>query len=254
MTDLSSRIQDWLAKTGYPLEMQTAATFRVAGYEVRQATIFADPSSQKSRDIDVHAFKSNDYGDMSVSVVVECKKSDKPWVVLSSKDTLSGYNSLMAFGLMTQSLRSAIFDAGFKDPFSNHLRGSPECGYALKQAMSGEMDPAYAACVGVMAASRATLLAGTRSTSEPYHLVFPVIVVDSPLFEAGLDANGAVQLSRVARSKLLSGWDSAQFPPTCIHVVSVESLPDFAANTLSLASEVIAIVERTPHQERKRAQ
>lgn len=253
MTDLASRIQEWLAKTGYPLEMQSATKFREAGYEVRQATMFTDPSSGNARDIDVHAFKSNAYGDASVSIVVECKKSDKPWVVLTSPDTLRGYNSLFAFGIMTQALRKSIIDVGFEDPFFQHLRGTPECGYALKQAMSGETDPGYKACEGVMAAARATMLAGTRSTSEAYHLVFPVIAVDSPLFEASLDIVGNIELKLVEQSKLLYGWDSASFSPTCIHVIPMESLAKFAEDTLALANEVISIVERNPHESRDRA-
>lgn len=59
MTDLIHSIQMWLDKTGYPLEMSVASTMRQSGFEVRQASMYVEPGSEKARDIDVHAFKTN---------------------------------------------------------------------------------------------------------------------------------------------------------------------------------------------------
>lgn len=118
--------------------------------------------------------------------------------------------------------------------------------------MSGESDPAYGASFGVMAAARATLASGTRATSEPYHLVLPVIVVDTPVFEAGLDASGAVALHEVEESKFLFGWGHEDRGPTCVHVVSIYSLEEFAVRQLEVAQELISLVERKPHDQRAR--
>ncbi len=252
MTDVAHRIHEWLTKTGYPLEMQAASTLAQAGFSTRQATMFTDPSSMKSRDIDVHAFKSNLFGDISLSLVLECKRSDKPWVVLTSPETLRDFNRLFALGLSTEGLRGEFIQVGPKHQCLTHLIQEDRCGYAIKQAMSGDNDPAYTACSGVIAAARATLISGTRFTSEPYHLVLPVVVIDTPLFEAELDLSGQVRLTPVEQSKVLFGWDGEGPGPTCIHVVPIHSLLSFARMQLSLAEDLIAQVECNPPEQRLR--
>lgn len=94
---LVKQITDWLNKTGFPLEMEAASAFRDAGFDVRQSATYADPQSDKGREIDVLAMDPDLIGIIDISFVVECKSSTKPWVVFTSDDALRNYNRLFAF-------------------------------------------------------------------------------------------------------------------------------------------------------------
>lgn len=95
----STKVLEWLQKTGFPLEMYAASTFRGAGFDVRQSATYADPDCAKGREIDVLAQDPDVLGLVEISFVVECKASLNPWVVLTSDDALSNYNRLFAFAI-----------------------------------------------------------------------------------------------------------------------------------------------------------
>jgi hypothetical protein len=95
------KIKDWLEKQGFLLEMTTAAAFPQAGFEVRQCSHYVDPDNGKSREIDVSARDPDFLGIVDIQFAVECKASKKPWVLLCSSQTLSGYNRLFAFAPMS---------------------------------------------------------------------------------------------------------------------------------------------------------
>ena len=87
---MRDRIHSWLKKEGYPLEMRTAAAFRRVGFTVRQSQHYVDSESGKSRENDAVCSIGDDLGIASLQIVVECKTSDKPWVVFSSEYTVQG--------------------------------------------------------------------------------------------------------------------------------------------------------------------
>jgi hypothetical protein len=84
------------------LVMEAAQACRDAGFEVRQSAHYSDPESAKSREIDVVAVDPDWSGVVEISFIVECKRSSKPWAMLCSKDTLSDYNRLFAFGVLSE--------------------------------------------------------------------------------------------------------------------------------------------------------
>jgi hypothetical protein len=83
------QVLKWLNETGFPLEMTAASAFRQAGFEVQQSATYVDLQSEKGREIDVLASDPDLIGFIDLSVVVECKSSTKPWVVLTSNDALA---------------------------------------------------------------------------------------------------------------------------------------------------------------------
>ena len=70
---------------------------RHAGFEVKQSGFYADPDTDKSREIDVEALIPDLLGLVSVRFIVECKATTKPWVLLSSPDTVRDYGRHYAF-------------------------------------------------------------------------------------------------------------------------------------------------------------
>lgn len=79
-----------LERTGFLLEQRVAQEVRAAGFYVQTGRAFKDPEEGKSREVDVYAFKrlfANEKGDITLGVklLIECKKSTGPYVVLGRK-------------------------------------------------------------------------------------------------------------------------------------------------------------------------
>ena len=105
---LSLTVYEWLQKQGYPLEMEVASALSKKGLWVRRASYYKDSESDKSREIDVIATETEILGMAELHFVVECKASSKPWILFSSRDTLSNYNALFALGILSNQARGAL--------------------------------------------------------------------------------------------------------------------------------------------------
>ncbi|MCD4671209.1 MAG: hypothetical protein K8R77_00970 [Anaerolineaceae bacterium] len=86
---LNSKIENWLNKQGYPLEINVARSFRKAGFQAIQSDYYVDPESENYREIDILAINQKKFNShlVEVSLHIECKTSiDKPWIIFSSSD------------------------------------------------------------------------------------------------------------------------------------------------------------------------
>ena len=133
MKTVLPKVQEWLEKTGFPLEMAAAAALRRAGFFVRQSSTYPDAQTDKGREIDVVASDSDWLGDLETAFVIECKASRKPWVVLRSADALAGYNRLFAFSVMSQSAREAISESFIRtEPVKSYIERGDSGGYGFR--------------------------------------------------------------------------------------------------------------------------
>lgn len=236
MTAALPKVREWLEKTGFPLEMAAAASLRQAGFFVRQSSTYADPQTDKGREIDVLASDNDWLGDFETSFVIECKASSKPWVVLKLNDALASYNRLFAFAVMTQSARVMFGDAlGRGASVCRFIEREDSGGYGFRQAFSGDADPAYPAAITVLKACHGLVSGRTPGAPEQKHVAFPVIVVDAPLFECSLKEDGDLLINEVQESEFLF---TAHLPMTigcCIRVVTKSNLRSFSLRAKEIA-------------------
>lgn len=236
---LTEKIIDWLKTTGFPLEMEAASAFRAAGFDVRQSATFPDPQSDKGREIDVLAQDPDIIGVIEISFVIECKSSSKPWVVFTSDDALSGYNRLLAFGITSESARKVLADRISNLPLlGRYIKRPAQGGYGFRQALGKESDPAYTAAIGALKACHG--VAQNRISSSIPHLAFafPVIVIDSPLFECSRKQDGELDLIAVSNSEFLFSAHIPDYIGCCVKVITKEHLPDFAKWAKQLANTI----------------
>ena len=136
--DLLPQVQSWLEKQGFSLEMRAASAFRSAGFEVRQSSYYIDAENSKPREMDVIASYPDVMGVIRIALIIECKSSSKPWVLLCSSDTLTGYNIVSSYAAISDEARRIL-------PW---LRKNDLTGYSVRQAFS-DIDNAYAATLNV---------------------------------------------------------------------------------------------------------
>lgn len=159
-------VKKWLEDQGFTLEMRVAAAFRAAGFEVRQASSYRDPETGKHREIDVLALTSDRIGNLEITLAIECKSTKKPWVLLSSPDTLDAFNLLFAFCVTSPRSRKAMVD--HLDRCSDLLpwwRKDGLIGYSLRQAHS-DVDVGYAASMSAAKAATSQVYADSNRDDE----------------------------------------------------------------------------------------
>lgn len=240
---LEAKIQEWLEKTGYPLEMRVAGHFEAAGFDVRQAATFLDGKEDKGREIDVLASDPDILGILNISFVVECKATDKPWVIFTS-DKRDNYSDFVLWSAVkSKDARQASFPTLAMSKHFNALATSTRIGYSLRTAMAGNVDEGYhvtksllAACASITREKEADPNALT--TWPNLSFAFPVIVVSSKLFECSLDPNGRPALKEVSHTKFKASAFLPQPVECTITVVTEAEAPNYAREAKNIAAGI----------------
>jgi hypothetical protein len=213
------QVLKWLNETGFPLEMAAASAFRQAGFEVQQSATYVDPQSEKGREIDVLASDPDLIGFIDLSVVVECKSSTKPWVVLTSNDALAAYQRLRTCAVMPERTYTALSRGKIDDlKVDQYLHGAGKCGYGFRQAFSKDVDPGYGAAMNVVSACKGITSVVPAAGWPTLAASIPIIVVDCPLFECQLRPDRELELVEVDSSEFLF---SAHIPKQTSCIVRV---------------------------------
>jgi len=168
---------------------------------------------------------------------MECKATTKPWVLLSSKDTLSDYGRDDAFAEMTPETRS-LLEKRLTD--LERLAGTIPwinkkglIGYSLRQAHS-EKDSGYEAAITIAKACMARIKV-SQALPPSFAFVFPVIVISAPLIQCSLAPNGQLHLEEVEQGEYL--FLSSRFG-SCIRIVTANYLPAFATTARRIGDQL----------------
>ncbi len=88
--EIEEKLRVWLEKTGYPLELFVHKELRSRKFICEKSQMYSDIETGVSREIDLTANKigASGGGCYELQFVIECKKSDKPLVVLCDGNEL----------------------------------------------------------------------------------------------------------------------------------------------------------------------
>lgn len=227
--NLEKEIINWLEKTGFPLEMDAAVPFRKHGFEVRQSSVVLDTQENKPRELDILAIDPNIHGILSLTCVLECKSSKQPWIVFTSDDALENYNRQFAFSIMSKDARSAIVDLvdHKSDIWNKYFKRSNRAGYAMRQALN-EKDTAYTASMNVLKACNVIIKKDYEGALPALNFAFPIIVVDTPIFECSKNAEGKLVVTEVKQSEFLFSSYIPYSVGCCIRIVHIDELGEVA--------------------------
>jgi hypothetical protein len=231
------QVRKWLNEQGYPLEMRTASALRKAGFEVTQSSLYTDQETGKVREIDVLALDPDYVGVTRIAFFVECKSSKKPWVLLCDPEVLTGHNRVYSFAAVNKNaIRAMCAEPVFKALMDGcpWFRKDELTGYSLRSAFS-DNDIAYEATIGVAKASMDFV-----NSAQDYQqsVAFPIIVIASPLIRCALDKDGEIQLAEVTQGEVFFKNDLANPFRTCVRVVTLAGLPNFAREAWQVAGYV----------------
>jgi hypothetical protein len=253
--ELKRNILEQIAKTGYPLEIVTATTLERRGWLVWSSPAYLDEEEGKGREIDVKAVRyasgsaSLRIGVPAVRVVliIECKKSEKPWVFFVRAE---GYRDpwpaeLHCFSRLTNLLPAVLVERPVVTMdwlVANHhyFRDSRLARTYFEPSRKDTEKRAQAIYAAASCATKACLyeLARMPPNTIDHVFAYPVIVFDGPLFEATMVAeNDSVSLTRARHVRLAFDYILKAAPesrwardvvPFIVDVITRDYLSDYA--------------------------
>lgn len=234
--DLIEKVKNWLDNQGFSLEMKTASEFRKGGFWVRQSGHYLDTETGKSREIDVIASDWDIASNIQIDFVIECKSSKKPWVLLTSKHTTENYNRLWAFGVLTEKTLKVIAQRSseFIDRFS--WMRKTQVGYNFRQVFGNNQDVAFSAAINVAKACEYQMRPQDQFPAV-FGVAFPIIVIDTELFQCSLQENGEILVEEIIMGEFLFVTKIPQYFGSCIRVVTLKHLPQFVSEAKDVAQK-----------------
>jgi len=250
-SNLLAKVSEWLNEQGYPLEFEAAATFRRAGFSVRQGAYVRTPDTEKPREIDVTAcVDSSEDCLIRVYHLVECKWSQtKPWIVFTSAHGIGP--AACVSQTISSDFGSAILwkEAGRKELQDLALFATPKrSGFNGRQAFSQGKDHFYDAMHSVTTLSTLRMKYYDEHRREgqiPESAVvaFPVIVVDGELYEAYYDESKN-DVTLAGASHLRCHWKGspAWHRHATVDIVTLDHLQEFATKRRTEVDQLISLM------------
>lgn len=205
MTNPQDRVVAWLKRSGFPFEMRVAAAWERVGFAIAQSVYYLDPESSSAREADILAYKDHIAADawLRVTFVVECKaRQDAGWVLfprLGGPIDASTRLRMLTAPVSASPYLSRIARRGDVKALAALQSRIPA--YAMAQARPAKdkseagasdddgKDHAYAATMAVSKAASHLLAGLSDSDDDSFELLWPVIMTESPLYEARLSGD-----------------------------------------------------------------
>ena len=186
---IEENIEDWLLQKGFPFEIQCSRAFKNHGFKVQQALHYFDDEIKSHREIDICAWKTLSLGNFSfnLTLLIECKTSDVPWLVFT--DTHRHPSEQISSLIISKNGEELIKKIENKDKntFAFSALENEPLGYNFVQMKknNGEKDKDHA-YEAIMQSSKAVMTLKKESDNSQTkfcNLYIPVIIVDKNLFK-----------------------------------------------------------------------
>lgn len=249
---MKQQISDWLIKTGYPLELFVYEQLAKRKYLCEKSSLYPDIKSGVLREIDVTAYLHGpdyDTHSYSLQLLIECKKSEKPLLVLAEKGTKARLDQLLEKG--NESLHGLALSLAYVHfhnlaPEAQNTNLGPwaeqvPIGYSIVPAFQNSDENIYKGVMGLASANeyylkqQADFLKSSRSwendnlvDNNPFQLQIPILVVDSPLFSVSINDDGNLNIHETdwATLNVRLPWSLENEDRICsIQVVRKDSFP-----------------------------
>lgn len=231
-TDEIQRIEKDMRLSGFPLEIEVTAVLKKSGWAVRNQVYYQDKEEGKPRSVDIVATKAwfenfGAYDRLNINLVIECKKSVKPWVFfMTSKDSpLFDFPFYFIKNFSKPQLERSISFVEWSQKRMHYTSSMKECAViSYEPFKEGKGQEILEATHQVTKALDDRLeffgKAAARAFMEPAFILYPAIVFDGHIFECS-PQNGDLKLSKSDYLQYLMGQDFL------IDIMRKNFLPDY---------------------------
>lgn len=199
--DLKVKIEEWLEKGGYPLEMQVCQVFSNNGFDVVPSDFYLDDESGQSREIDLIASHTIEFDKFLVTFtyIVECKNNnDKPWVAFENINFVTDHRSTYLNQPSNELGKIILTFISNNHPyiFNNLFFPQNRIAYSIVSAFSGDNDAAYKGLYSVTKATAHKIKSRHHRGKHECEIFVPLIVLSGKLFMGKL-INEKIELSEM---------------------------------------------------------
>lgn len=262
--DELATVERWLKRQGYPSEYQTARELRAAGLRAEQGLYYESRDATgavKAREIDVLA-RSEQYAfpGVFVRLIAECKYGWPGWLILTatSSEALgpvwAPWPAAAAAGEAVTRWLQDTAEWGRSAAWTTFMKIPDRFGFGLAQVetkaksktaggASDDSDtpaaPAKSAYEAIQQVTSAALQLVAEHEGELAFL-FPLLVVDGPLFQLGFREDGEQLLEPVESQRIL--WRGSSASPVVVDVVRRRALKAYACEAAPAVDAVQGIL------------
>ncbi len=248
---LIAKVEEWLRKQGYPLEMKVAQALKRRGWFLLHSRRYKDPILEKEREIDLLALNETrtEHSVLDGDLVIECKWTrDKPWVLFSGTKLASTPVAQLVSIPKTSGALQKTSDIPFRRlPDLPIFEGIHE-GYLLVQAFKNE-DAVNAAYAAVQTVINAADFFASQMSGDQFNILFvPVVVIEGELLRGSLTETGEIVIDPIEFG-VLSHLRATE-APRFVHIVRESSLDEFIIRAERTFAMLRALVLKKPRRKR----
>lgn len=227
---LENKILKWMEKEGYPLELKASKILRDMDFEVGQSIFYLDNETNTAREIDIVAYKyyKINNGWVTFAFVIECKSSkDKPWIAFTAKEERL-YDTDFIIHRNANSKGKTFLNNKVNDKKLAELdlfKIGARTAFNLTRAFTDGIDVTYKATISTMKATSA-LVEKANKSHNVYRFFFPIILIDSKLFDCNLDEENQLNLDEITNVDLVisNSFDSQR--ANFIDLITIDSFEE----------------------------
>jgi len=234
--EMKKKLIDWINKTGYPLELFTESLLYKSDYKIINSHIYHDDENKIYRELDLFASKnwSNDNNKVyfDFHLLVECKKSTKPFLLLRNNSIDSDCFSFGEIYGMDDSM-SMIFLTG--SPKKISMPEKTDYGFKLIQGFSSSDETIHKA-INTIIKSYNHFQEKEKEYENDYYktdnvhsIGIPLLIIDAPFFSMSLNEDSIMELHEIECGILrhishLNRFEHDPFPIIIVRKDSINTL------------------------------
>ncbi len=200
--DIKSKLEDWINKTGYPLELKTESILFESDYNIINSHIYHDTENSIYRELDLFATKywgSDNKLGFNFNLIIECKKSTKPFLLLTKNSSkLDNFSLGEIYGI--DDIMSRIMLSG--SPRTISLPEKTGYGFKLIQGFTTSDETIYKAINTIIKSYN--YYQENENENETYNkeenlhsIGIPLLIIDAPFFSLYIDKNSGVVINDI---------------------------------------------------------
>lgn len=231
---IEDNIKEWLINKGFPFEIECSQMLKKYGFNVQPALHYLDEEIKTYREIDICAWKSysNYGGSVNLTLMIECKTSELPWIVFMGAERSK--NEFLSNLLISSNGNRLISKLKLvpNNTFTFSILKNETFGYNFIQMKKNngdrEKDHAYEAIIQSMKASLTLQKETNKSKHYNCNLYIPVVIVDKNLFKVS-ESNDSKKIS-IEETKFCKHGRLFAFsdkPFLVHHIVSGKNLEEY---------------------------
>jgi len=233
MNNKISKIAEWISEQGYPLEMYCENILSLNNFSVMQSLHYEDEETKKYREIDLLATRYFTLNGVTFnfSIVVECKLSrDKPWLLFSRRQHMDHKEEIIKDIFTTINGKLLMTKTNELNNLSLLNYDSDKIGFNLTQCFTSGKDIPYQAIMSTVNACE-YLVNKSNTSKRPFcNFYFPVIVIDSEMYNCRTGLGEDLEIRSIEIGKLLSVRSYSDRPSILYTIVTKTGFKAFVEN------------------------